>query len=876
MSQEIMHIAVNFVDILDVQKSCVNECNKCLKLKTELLKKKDLIENDVYDKLLKSYSTLEKQCISLELTTQLNQEVFQKDNFRKNQNAPTFNQLFELNELKAQSREKDTFIRKLKDRITSLSGKDSLKNVRKDIDEIETINIELEHSVAKLLSENENLRKEQERLKSIYKDQFDSIRKIRVQSKDHCESLIDQINAKSLENSDLNAQLQEKGMFKLDIEPISHRLKNNRDAHEVYIEKTIENNDTLHGFVERAKTQNPCESLLESACMFTKHVHELLVYVSQTRPNSPNLVRRIKPNTSASGSKPSGNTKNNKITRPASRNYKNKVEDHSRKVKSSLNKTNLVFEPISRTFTIVKNRFPSTRLTSTKVVPTKEISTKLVATPTQGILVYSWRPKATRSVGSSSKVKIVESKISNYKEPKQSWGSIVFNVPSSSLNDYRLSRFGNGHIAKIMGYGDYQMGNITISQIYYVEGLGRNLFSMGQFCDFNLEVAFRKHTCFIRDLDCVDLLKGYHGLKDQVMVVALKIITFKLRLYQFSCQTWYSPRSSKTKVSEGSFVLCLCSWTQPKLLTHGTISLGLVPNILSSTLYVPLTKNDWEILFQPMFDEYRNPPPCVDHQVLAVLAPEPTISTDTPSSTTIDQDAPSTSTSQTPPETSSLVIPLDVQEADHDIEVAHMDNNPFIEFLIPKPSFEESSTHMSMMGKLSFFLRLQISKSPRGIFLNQSKYALESIKKYGIETYEPADTPMVEKSKLDEDLQGKAVDPIHYRGMIGTLMYLIVSRPDLVFVIALTAFTDADHAGCQDTRKSTSRSIQLLGNRLVSWSSKKQKSIAISSSEAEYIALSDIFTKPFARERLEFLIKKLGMQSMSPETLKKLADEEEE
>ncbi|GJS41855.1 hypothetical protein Tco_0566898 [Tanacetum coccineum] len=138
--------------------------------------------------------------------------------------------------------------------------------------------------------------------------------------------------------------------------------------------------------------------------------------------------------------------------------------------------------------------------------------------------------------------------------------------------------------------------------------------------------------------------------------------------------------------------------------------------------------------------------------------------------------------------------------------------------------------------------------------------------------------------------------------------------------IALTAFADADHASCQDTIKSTSRSMKLLGDRLVSLSSKKQKSTAISSTEAEYIAfaialccnnvqhsrskridirdhfikeqvengvvelyfvrteyqLADIFTKPLARERLDFLINKLGMRSMSPETLQKLADEEEE
>ncbi|GKA55435.1 hypothetical protein Tco_0754384 [Tanacetum coccineum] len=163
-----------------------------------------------------------------------------------------------------------------------------VKNVKKDIDEIETINIELEHSVAKLLSENENFKKEREHLKSIYKDQFDSIKKTCVQSNEHCASLIAQINEKSIENSDLNAQLQEKvfaiaalknklrklkgqnivdtavskpsatiapGMFKLDIESISPRLKNNRDAHEVYLEKTIENIDTLRGLVECARNR---------------------------------------------------------------------------------------------------------------------------------------------------------------------------------------------------------------------------------------------------------------------------------------------------------------------------------------------------------------------------------------------------------------------------------------------------------------------------------------------------------------------------------------------------------------------------------------------------------------------------------------------
>ncbi|GJS70288.1 retrotransposon protein, putative, ty1-copia subclass [Tanacetum coccineum] len=170
-------------------------------------------------------------------------------------------------------------------------------------------------------------------------------------------------------------------------------------------------------------------------------------------------------------------------------------------------------------------------------------------------------------------------------------------------------------------------------------------------------------------------------------------------------------------------------------------------------------------------------------------------------------------------------------------------------------------------------------KQAPGIFINQSKYALESLKKYGFDSCNPVDTPMVEKSKLDEDKEGKTVDPSQYRGMISTLLYLTASRPDLQFAIcmcalyqarpskkhlhavkrifrylrgtenwglcyskdssiALTTFADVDHAGCQDTRRSTYGSMQFLGDRLVSWSSKRQKSIAISSTEVEYIAMS--------------------------------------
>ncbi|GJW94759.1 putative ribonuclease H-like domain-containing protein [Tanacetum coccineum] len=112
-------------------------------------------------------------------------------------------------------------------------------------------------------------------------------------------------------------------------------------------------------------------------------------------------------------------------------------------------------------------------------------------------------------VGSSKKAKIVESKNANYTEPNHTWGSNATDIPSSSylvMTGCLDFRFGNDHIVRIIGYGDYQLGNVTISRVYYVEGLGHNLFSVGQFCDVDLEVSFRKNTCFIRNLEGVDLL----------------------------------------------------------------------------------------------------------------------------------------------------------------------------------------------------------------------------------------------------------------------------------------------------------------------------------------------------------------------------------
>ncbi|GKE30521.1 hypothetical protein Tco_1445905 [Tanacetum coccineum] len=273
--------------------------------------------------------------------------------------------------------------------------------------------------------------------------------------------------------------------------------------------------------------------------------------------------------------------------------------------------------------------------------------------------------------------------------------------------------------------------------------------------------------------------------------------------------------------------------------------------------------------------------------MLPVVFLIPADTTDTPSSTIVDPDAPSASTSLTTEETQAPVIHQCVEEQTQEYQNAQFDNDPFFNIFNPDPSSEES-----------------LSRD-----------------KYGMESSNPVDTPMVERTKLDEDPQGIPVDPTRY-------------------------------GGCQDTRRSTSGSAQFLGDKLVSWSSKKQKSTTISTTEAEYISLSgccaqilwmrslltdygfafnkiplycanksaialccknvqhsrskhidiryhfikeqvendvvelyfvnieyqlaDIFTKALASERFEFFINRLGMQSMSPDTIKRLAESEEE
>ncbi|GJV32293.1 retrovirus-related pol polyprotein from transposon TNT 1-94 [Tanacetum coccineum] len=626
INKDIVNIIMN--SSMDNASVNVHECEKCLKLETELLNKKDF-------------------------------EIFQRDNSVSNQSAPSFDQLFELNELKAQSQEKDKVIKKLKERIKSLSGKLNEDKIKKDLEEIETINIKLDHRVSKLIAENEHL-------KQTYKQLYDSIKPARIRSKEQCDDLINQVNLKSAEISDLNTSLQEKvlvitalkddlkklkgkavvdnavmkhtidpEMLKIDVEPITPKLLNKKTAHSAYIKHTQEEATVLRDLVEQVKSKYPLDHSLESACRYAKLIQELLTNISKTCPSinntdgklvavtpknkdkrvrftepvtssgntitktasTSNLVSNkpmlsstgVKPSTSASGSQPSGNTKKDKIQQTPSSTQKNKVEAHPRKVKSSLkNKdcvvapkgtanvqhsklnanselkcvkcngcmlsdnhdlcvldfinnvnarvksksikksskrkvwkptgkvfTNIgyIWRPTGRTFTIVGNACPLTRITTTTEVPLRKPTVLDNEIPKPVVtLVYTRKPRKSKTNVPASKSKVVQIILwyldSGCSKHMTGDRSQLTNFVNKFLGTVK---FGNDHVAKILGYGDYQIGNVTISRVYYVEGLGHNLFSVGQFCDSNLEVAFRQHTCFIHNLEGVDLLTGSRG-----------------------------------------------------------------------------------------------------------------------------------------------------------------------------------------------------------------------------------------------------------------------------------------------------------------------------------------------------------------------------
>ncbi|GJZ71069.1 retrovirus-related pol polyprotein from transposon TNT 1-94 [Tanacetum coccineum] len=341
------------------------------------------------------------------------------------------------------------------------------------------------------------------------------------------------------------------GMFKLDLVPLPPRLLQNREVHIAYLRNTQEQANILWEIVKQVKAKQPLDGDLDLACKYATRIQELLVYVQDYYPNaitpktrkvvvkpmnkakkvrfaepltsSSNIKpvessntsdsntpvlssTRVKCSTSNCGSKPLGNKRNDRISQTPSMNKKNKVENQPRKV-------------------IKMNRV---------VKPVCDVDVKHSLSNANSEILYATCNKSMfDGVHDKCLLDLVQNGNNHTKSAKKHKNKIfgnlrvvqiVFWYMDSGCSKHMIGnhsqlmnfvckflgtvRFEKDQIARIMGYGDYQLGNVVISRVYYVEGLGHNLFSVGQFCDADLEVAFRKNTCFIRNLEGVDLLLG--------------------------------------------------------------------------------------------------------------------------------------------------------------------------------------------------------------------------------------------------------------------------------------------------------------------------------------------------------------------------------
>ncbi|GJW76213.1 retrovirus-related pol polyprotein from transposon TNT 1-94 [Tanacetum coccineum] len=488
------------------------------------------------------------------------------------------------------------------------------------------------------------------------------------------------------------------GMYAIDVEQIPSRNRNNSEVHLDYLKHLKESVETLREIVEEARIERPLDNALESACFYTKRSQELLEYVIDT------CLKEFSKRDKKVATTPLNRIKQWKPTR-------NKMTLGEQCPLTRFTKSKVVHlqQPahVSSSKIVITKRFSNT---TQKPLTRYKCRNKKEKTISTGISTIA----ETQTIDAPMKYTTISA---NQQDPNKNWGSEIPNSSSSSVfkcMSYRSSyvRFENDHFGAIMGYEDYVIGDSVISKVYYMEGLGHNLFSVGQFCDSNLEVAFRKHSCYVRDVDGVVLLKGSCGSNLYTIFVEdiMKSSPICLLSKASKNKSWLWHRrlnhlnintiNDLTRKDLAEAVATAC-YTQnrsliythhdktPYELVHGKkpdltflyvfgalcyptndsedlenfkakadigIFIGYARNRkVPAAPYVPPNNKDMEILFQLMFDEYFEPPhierPVPPTPAVQVLV----VSAGTPSSTTIDQDAPSISHS---PSSSEVQAPI--------------------------------------------------------------------------------------------------------------------------------------------------------------------------------------------------------------------------
>nr|GEU40802.1 integrase, catalytic region, zinc finger, CCHC-type, peptidase aspartic, catalytic [Tanacetum cinerariifolium] len=846
-------------------------------LETEL--QKDFIKKECYDKLFKRYTTLEKHCISLEVDTQLEQEIIQRNNSFSKQSVPSFDKLFEINELKAQSQEKDTVIMKIKERIKSLSENLKEEKTKKEIEEIETINIELDHRVTKLVNENDHL-------KQTYKH-YDSIKSSRIRSKEQCDDLIKQVNIKSVENFDLNASLQEKvlvitalkdtirklkgkaivdevvtlhpidlELLKIDVTLLAPKLRNNRTAHYDYLKHTQEETTALREIVENERLLNPLNTSLDYAFKYTKRIKELLIILKQTCLCINDVGDKLMVVT------PVNKTKKIRFTEPITSSGNTPI-----KTASSSHEDNL-FSACAMGKSKKKSHKP-------KSGDTNQETLYLLHMDLCG-------PMRVKSVNGKKYILIIIVDYTRFtwvKSLRSKDEALDFIIKFLKMIQVRLKV----PVCRIRAYNGTEFVNQTLREYYEQVGISHET-SVARSPQQNGVVERCNRTLIEASRTMLIYAQAPLSLWAEAVATAFRIYNKCTRRIVETIHVDFDKLMAMASEQSSS---------GPVLheMTPATISSGIVPKTTSSTPFVPPSRNDLDFLFQPLFDELLTPPPSVDppaSEVIApideVVAPELAESTGSPSLTTVDQDESSPSKSQ-PHQKLNLLLFLTILKKAIMILKFHIWG--MIRYLTYKDALTQSCWIEAMQEELNEFKRLEVWELiPRpdkvmvitlkwiyklkldelgGVLKNQTRLVARDYRQEEGINFEESFAPISRLEAIRIFLAYAAHKNMVVYQMDVKTAFLNANLREEDSLIALTVFANADHVGCQDTRRSTSALLPYVENVV----------IKLYFVNTEY-QLAELFTKALGRERIEFLINKLGMRSFTPETLKQLTDEVDE
>ncbi|GJW71516.1 integrase, catalytic region, zinc finger, CCHC-type containing protein [Tanacetum coccineum] len=467
----------------------------------EIERKNLLIEND----------NLIVDCLSKELKYQHLKESFGNNKSLPARDAPDFDLVFVIEKMKASIQGKDNAIKKLRMQISRLQETRSEANRTLDFRALDFQITQLTKKVIVLQEQNELFRAENEKVKQHYKELYDSIKIMRAKH-------IEQTTALLTENENLKVQIKDKmkcvtmdfvkpkvfapGMYAIDVEPIPPRCKNNREAHLDYLKHLKESVKTLCEIVEEARLERPLDRSLASACLYIKQSPELLEYMIGTCPKDFNKHD------------------NKHVTTPLNRRKRVTFEDqceasnnntHKHVEQLNIQKTNVPVIPSTRINTCIdvsgSQPRSNTKSDNKKQVEEHPGTNKSSRAPTkiEDPTFQTLHLRLFSNAGRTYLPLVLDSGCSKHMTGDRSW---LRNFVKKFIGTVR---FGNDHFGTIMGYGDYVIGDSVISRVYYVEGLGHNLFSVKQFCDSDLEVAFRKHSCYVRDTNGAELIKGSRG-----------------------------------------------------------------------------------------------------------------------------------------------------------------------------------------------------------------------------------------------------------------------------------------------------------------------------------------------------------------------------